>query len=88
MKAILIFLGTVSTAAFYNQITCRYDFSHTEFEAVFHSSLGVVHCGGFEVHNMKTAPLELLSASQMNFKLQTVKFLQHINPEVQVRQIG
>jgi hypothetical protein len=80
-------LGTVSTAEVYNQITCIYDFSHSEFEAVFHSSVGVVHCGGFEVHNMKTAPLKLLSASELNFKLQTVKFLRHINPEVQVSQI-
>jgi len=88
MKATVIFLGIVSTTEFYNQITCIYDFSHSEFEAVFHSSLGVVRCGGFEVRNMKTAPLELLSSSQLNFKLQTVKFLRHINPEVQVSQIG
>ena len=81
-------MGAVSTAEFYNQITCIYDFSHSEFEAVFHSFLGVVHCGGFEVCNVKTAPLELLSASQLNFRLQTVKFVRHMNPEFQVSQIG
>jgi hypothetical protein len=75
----------VSTAEFYNQIMYLYNILLTELEAVFHRSLGVVHCGSFEVHNMKTTPLGLSSVSQLNFKLQTVKFLPHINPEVQVR---
>jgi hypothetical protein len=59
----------------------------TELVAVFHRSVGVVHCGGLEVQNMKTTPLELSSVCHLNFKLETVKFLRHINPKVQVRQL-
>jgi hypothetical protein len=57
---------------------------HIEFEAVFHLSLGVVRCGGLEVQHVKTTCLELSSISQQNTKLETVKFLQHINPDIKV----
>jgi hypothetical protein len=50
---------------------------------VSHLSLGVVRCGGLEVQHVKTAPRELSSISQKN-KLETVKFLRHINPDVKV----
>ncbi|XP_033608867.1 fatty acid synthase [Cryptotermes secundus] len=53
-----------------------------EFEAVFHLSMGVVRCGGLEVRHVKTTCLELSSISQRNTKLETVKFLQHINPDI------
>jgi hypothetical protein len=59
---------------------------HSELEAVYHRSVGVVRCGGFEVRNMKTVPLELPSVCKLNFKLETVKFLRHVNPDVQVRE--
>jgi hypothetical protein len=57
---------------------------HTEFEAVFHRSLGVVRCGGLEVQNVRTTSLEQSPVSWLNFKLETVKFLRHINPDVKV----
>jgi hypothetical protein len=58
---------------------------YSEFEALYHCSVGVVRCGGFEVQTIRTVPLEQPSPCQLNFKLETVKFLQHINPDVQVR---
>jgi hypothetical protein len=57
---------------------------HTEFEAVFHLSLGVVRCGGLEVQHVKTTRLKLSPTSQLNTNLETAKFLQHINPDVKV----
>lgn len=57
---------------------------HTEFEAVFDLSLGVVRCGGLEVQHVKTTCLELSPISQQNTKLETIKFLQHIKPDVKV----
>jgi hypothetical protein len=51
---------------------------------MFSPSLGVVRCGGLEVRHVQTTPLELSSISQTNIKLETVKFLRHINPDIKV----
>lgn len=61
-------------------------FLYSVLEAVYNRSVRVVRCGGFEVQNMRMVHLELPSVCQPSFKLETVKFLRHISPDIQVRQ--
>ena len=57
----------------------------TDLEATYNHTIGVLHCGGIEIKNVRMMPLKQCTKDESNCRLDTVGITKHVNPNFEVR---